>query len=62
MCVYNILVCKVGSKPLSGTDLNTESRVNTQYINSLRQTFQKKKKDKHFHKKDALVSSRFGKS
>ena len=44
MYVYNILVCKVGSKPLSGTDLNTESRVNTQYINSLRQTFPKKKK------------------
>ena len=36
---YNILVCQVGSEPLGGTDLNTESRVNTQYIISLRQTF-----------------------
>ena len=39
MYEYNILVCQVGSEPLGGTDLNTESRVNTQYINSLRQTF-----------------------
>ena len=25
---YNILVCEVGSKPLGGTDLKTESGVN----------------------------------
>ena len=39
MYEYNILVCQVDSEPLGGTDLNTESRANTQYINSLRQTF-----------------------
>ena len=25
---YNILVCQVGSEPLGGTDLKTETRVN----------------------------------
>ena len=36
MYEYNILVCQVdseGSEPLGGTDLKTESRVNTQHIN-----------------------------
>ena len=28
----NILVCQVGSEPLGGTDLKTESTVNTGYI------------------------------
>ena len=31
--VYNILVCQVGSEPLGGTNLKTESGVNAQYIN-----------------------------
>ena len=47
MYEYNILVCQVGSEPLGGTDLKTESRVNVQYINIA--------SDKHFHKKNALV-------
>ena len=54
----NILVCQVGSEPksepLGGTNLKIESRVNAEYINIAQ--------DKHFHKKNALVSSRFEKS
>ena len=30
---YNILVCQIGSEPLGGTNLKTESGVNAQYIN-----------------------------
>ena len=30
---YNILICQVSSKPLGGTHLKTESRVNAKYIN-----------------------------
>ena len=30
---YNILVCQIGSEPLGGTNLKTESGVNPQYIN-----------------------------
>ena len=29
---YDTLVCQVGSEPLGGTDLKTESGVNAQYI------------------------------
>ena len=58
MYEYNILVCQVGSErksePLGGTNLKIESRVNAEYINIAQ--------DKHFHKKNALVSSRFEKS
>ena len=50
----NILVCQVGSEPLGRTNFKSESRVNTQYINIAY--------DKHFHKKNAWVSSRFEKS
>ena len=32
MYEYNILVCQVDSEPLGGTDLKTESGVNTQPI------------------------------
>ena len=42
------------SEPLGGTNLKIESRVNAEYINIAQ--------DKHFHKKNALVSSRFEKS
>ena len=52
--MYNILVCHISSEPLGGTDLKTESRVNTYYI--------KITEDKHFHKINALLSSRFEKS
>ena len=52
--MYNILLCQVGSEPLGGTDLKTESGINIQYINIV--------SDKHFRKKTALVSSRFEKS
>ena len=58
MSEYNKLVCQVGSEPksepLGGTNLKIESRVNAEYINIAQ--------DKHFHKKNALVSSRFEKS
>ena len=53
MYEYNILVCQVTSEPLGVTDLKTESGVNTQHINIA--------EDKHFHKNNALVSSRFEK-
>ena len=45
------MVGQVGSEPLGGTDLKTESGINAEYI-SIAQ-------DKHFHKKKALVISRF---
>ena len=51
---YNILVCQVGSETLGRTDLKTECGVNAKYINIAY--------DKHFHKKNALVSSRHEKS
>ena len=51
MSEYNILVCQVGSESIGGTNLKTESRVNVQHINIA--------EDKHFHKKNALVNSRF---
>ena len=51
MSESNILVCQVGSEPLDRTHLKTESGVNAQYINIA--------SDKHFHKKKALVNSRF---
>ena len=51
MYEYNKLVCQVGSEPLGGTDLKTESRVNAKYSHIA--------SDKHFHKENALVSSRF---
>ena len=54
MSEYNIMVCQVGSQPLGGTDLKTESGVNASYINIAQ--------DKHFHKKNALVNSRFEES
>ena len=48
--MYNILVCQVGSEPLGGTKLKTESRVNTQCINIA--------PDKYIRKKNASVSAR----
>ena len=54
MSEYTILVCQVGSEPIGGTNLKTESGVNVQHINIA--------EDKHFHKKNALVTSRFEKS
>ena len=48
---YNILVCQVGSDPRGSTNLKTEFGINAEYI-SIAQ-------DKHFHKKKALVISRF---
>ena len=42
------------SEPLCGTNLKIESRVNAENINIAQ--------DKHFHKKNALVSPRFEKS
>ena len=54
MYEYNILVCQVDSEPLGGTDWKTESGINIQDINIA--------SDKHFRKKNALVSSRREKS
>ena len=54
MYEYNKLVCQVGSEPLGGTDLKTESRVNAKYSHIA--------SDKHFHKENALVCLRFVKS
>ena len=39
MSEYNMMVCQVGSEPLGGKDLKTESGVNAWYITiALRQT------------------------
>ena len=58
MYEYNRLVCQVSSEPkpepLDGTNLKIESIVNAENINIAQ--------DKHFHKKNALVSPRFEKS
>ena len=48
------MVGQVGSEPLGGTDLKTESGINAQKTNIA--------SGKHFHKKNALVSSSFEKS